>query len=110
MEGQNREVGEVTELGGYRSSEVVVSDPQRSECGQVSEFWRRAALGASGLGRCRCRFGLSGQYDRGRVGGCQGGILGNMSLGGIPAYAGMTGGGGIRRDGAGYDVMGVGMT
>ena len=47
-------------------------------------------FGASGFGRCRCRFGLSAHYDRGRVGGCQGGILGNMSLGGIPAYAGMT--------------------
>ena len=63
-------------------------------------LWRRAALGASGFGRCRCRFGLLGQYDRGRVGGCQGGILVNMSLGGIPAYAGMTGGG------TGYDGRG----
>ena len=43
-------------------------------------LWR-VALGVSRFGRCRCRFGLSAYYDRGRVWYCQGGIFGNMSSG-----------------------------
>ena len=35
---------EVTEFGRYRPSETVASDDQVSEAGQVSEFWRQAAV------------------------------------------------------------------
>ena len=67
-------------------------------------LWR-AAFGRVASGACclACRLScmsvlpIGALYDRGRVRCCQGGIFGNMSsdgrTGGIPAYAGMTGGG-----------------
>ena len=44
IEGQQREVGEVSEFGWYRSSETVVSDAQAYEFGEVSQFGRQRAV------------------------------------------------------------------